>query len=107
MSYTLKCRELYFKRINPSNPLSIHKIAYTELIDIANQEIKKVGIELFSCYFQEMQYRVDLWTAHILYEREDVSSEIKNDCLSIIKNYSITRLNIDLAKEEENWLRKI
>ena len=107
MSYTIKCRELYFKCINPSNPLSIHKREYTELIDIANQEIKKVGIELFSCYFQEMQYRVDLWTAHILYEREDVSSEIKNDCLSIIKNYSTTLLNIDLAKEEENWLRKI
>jgi hypothetical protein len=106
MVYTVKCKELFLNGIRPSNPLSYQKKEYIELMNIANQEIKEIGVDLFSSNFQEMQYLVNLWTAHILFERKDVSCETKKDCLSIIRDYSTTPVDIVLAKEEENWLRE-
>lgn len=106
MKYTVKCKELFLKNIRPSNALNNQKSEYAEIMNIADMEIKTIGIDNFSSHFQEMQYLVNLWTAHILFEKKDVSSEIKEECLSIIRDYSTTPFDIDLAKEEENWLKE-
>lgn len=106
MMYIVKCKELFFKNITPSNSLNFQKKEYIELMRLANRDIKEMGTDLFSSNFQEMQYLVNLWTAHILIDRKDVSEEIKEDCLSIIKRYSTSPINIDLAKEEKEWLLK-
>lgn len=104
MMYIEKCKELFFKKITPSNKLNVLKEEYKDLVFIAKTDIKEVGVENFMSYFQEYQYLIDLWTAHILFDYENISNHQKEECIKVIKSYLNNPLAPELAIEEKNWL---
>ena len=97
---------MFLKKISPSNKLNFEKKEYRDLVNIAEAEIKEVGVDNFMSYFQEYQYLIDLWTAHILFDYKDTSKEVKEECLKVIKGYLNNPLAPEIAIEEENWLRE-
>ena len=105
MKYIVKCKELFFKKITPSSYESVKKEEYIELINIANSDIEKIGVNNFTSYFQEGQYFIDLWTAHILFQRKDISNEIRKECLDVIKGYLNNPLAPEVSLEEEEWIK--
>jgi hypothetical protein len=106
MMYIVKCKELFFKKISPSNKLSFEKEEYKDLVKIAKTDIKEVGIDSFMSYFQEYQYLIDLWTAHILFDYENISNDEKEECIKVIKGYLNNPLAPEIAKEEGDWLKE-
>jgi hypothetical protein len=104
--YLFKCRENYFNGITPSNEKSKNTVGYQELLKIANDTIEKIGLEAFTGFFQELQYRVNLWTAHIILEHYNADIEIEKECIKIIKRYSTGTLNPIVAIEEKKWLEE-
>ncbi|WP_298708784.1 hypothetical protein [uncultured Chitinophaga sp.] len=104
--YISQCRENFFLGITPSCDSCQTQEGYVKLDRIAAQLMADIGALEFSGYFQESQYLVDLWTAHMILKHADVNLELKNKCLSIIKDYSTTPLSETVAKEESLWLAK-
>lgn len=104
--YLWKCRENYFLKITPGCENCQQEKGYIELEQIAVQYIKESGAADFSGFFMEYQYLVDLWTAHMLLQHADITPELKENCLNVIKSYSTTTLNETIAKEETLWLAR-
>lgn len=104
--YLIKCSENYLNGVTPSKKESKNDLGYLQLLNIARYTINDIGLESFTGYFQELQYRVNLWTAHILIEYYEINTEINNECIKIIRRYSESSLNSELAKEEQDWLEE-
>jgi len=102
--YLSQCKENYYNGIRPSNKRSYQEVGYEALVEIAKDYFMKGEIEKFAKFFQEYQYSVNLWTAHLIIEYGNPNKKIKGDAFEIIKRYSITPLNVELAKEEMAWL---
>ena len=104
--YLFQCKKNYFDNIRPSSKDRYDELGYHILVNIAKDYFQKGEIEKFSSFFQESQYRVNLWTAHLILEYGSSSEIIKRGAIEIIELYSTTPLNIDLANEEKEWLIK-
>jgi len=104
--YLLQCKDNYFNGITPSNYKFYSLPEYKRLIDIGKKCIKEIGILEFSYFFQESQYFIELWTAHIIFEHGDSNANLKEQSVKIIKKYSNSTLNIKIADEEKTWINK-
>lgn len=103
-TYLFTCKDNYAKSIRPANPETKNTDGYKLLVDIAKTYFLSGQTERFSDNFQESQYLVNLWTAHLIIEYGLADKSLTNKCLTIIKDYSTTPLNETLAKEETIWL---
>lgn len=102
--YLFQCKANYFENITPSNVSRFEKKGYQKLADIAKKYFENGEIEDFVGFFLEYQYRVNLWTAHLIIEYGNPNDLIKKQAIEIIKRYSTTPLNKSLADEEKEWL---
>jgi hypothetical protein len=102
--YLITCRDNYFKGIRPSKKDSINEKGYQTLIAIAKAYFDGGLQDRFKTNFVEVQYLVDLWTAHLIIEYGSPSEQLKMECYEIIKRYSATPLNEAIAAEEKLWL---
>ena len=99
------CKEIYFQGIRPcSSGVEHHKLVLRlkEIVTIYQKEDK---LEDFKGHFQESQYCVNLWAAHLLIDLDNIDQKTKNLCLEEIKSYSTTPLDPELAKQEMEWLK--
>ena len=103
-NFIIECRDVYFKKITPASELTRRSLEYLELIDVAREIVAKKGLEFFSFYFQEGQYFVDLWTAHIILEYMEPDKTLKEQSINIIRNYSTSTFSPEVAIEEQEWL---
>jgi len=76
--YLLQCKANYFDNITPSNKDGYDKLGYHKLVEIAKEYFENGGLEIFAGFFQEYQYIVDLWTAHLIIEYGNPNEAIKN-----------------------------
>ena len=99
------CKEIYFQGIRPcTSGVEHHKlvIRLKEIVTIYQKEDK---LEDFKGHFQESQYCVNLWAAHLLIDLDNIDQKTKNLCLEEIRSYSTTPLDPELAKQEMEWLK--
>ena len=99
------CRSLYFKKITPINILTSNDADSAALRAIVDEYFALNKLESLCGFYMEYQYCVNLITAHFVFERKDkVSKHYLNDAIEIIQRYSTTPLDVELAKEELQWL---
>jgi len=104
-SYLLQCKENYFDQITPSNKSSRNKEGYKKIVDIAKKYFEKGAYIDFAGFFQEGQYFIALWTAHMIVEYGAPSYELKMEALTVIKKYSDNPLAPKVAGEELDWIK--
>ena len=104
--FLLQCKKNFMDNIRPSNKDSLNKIGYQTLIEIAKKYFEKGEIEKFSSFFQEFQYNVNLWVAHLILEYGQPNELIKFEAIEIIHRYSSSPFDLTLAFEEKQWLIK-
>lgn len=102
--YLFQCKKNYHNGIRPSCKENYQEEGYETLIEIAKEYFRRGKIDSFSNFFREYQYCVDLWTAHLIVEYGNPDKKLKKEALEMIKLYSVTPLNKDLAREEKQWL---
>ena len=73
-------------------------------IEIAKKYFEKGEIKKFSYFFQEFQYNINLWAAHLILEYGQPNELIKCEAIEIIHRYSSSPLDANLAYEEKQWL---
>ena len=103
-SYLFQCKANHHNNIRPSNKNVKSSDGFKKLVDIAKEYFKNGKKNEFLRFFGEYQYSVNLWTAHLILEYGTPNEEEKEKALEIIKRYSETPLNEELAKEEKQWL---
>lgn len=105
LEYLSKCREYYMKGITPSNPDNYDTTEYKLLIEIGNKHIDESGVGKFAEYYQEAQYMVNLWTAHIILKSSSVTETQKERALEEIRRYANGALSVKIREEESEWLK--
>lgn len=103
--FVIQCKSNYFKKVTPSNSSMYHSEAYKRTVEIGISCIKELGVENFSNFFQEVQYLIDLWAAHLIIEHATSSENLKKQAIGIIKEYSNNFFSPIVAKEEDEWLK--
>lgn len=81
------CRQNYFTKVTPSNKKSKLKPGYQKLIDIAGEYFKLGSYEKFAGFFQEGQYFIALWAAHLMLEYGNPSRELMIAAMNIVRAY--------------------
>lgn len=104
--FLLQCKENYFGGITPACNECKEDYGYQNIVSIFKNYIKDKGIESFALFFQESQYLVNLWAAHLILEQANVSQNLQEEAISIILSYSATPLDEKLANEEKGWLKE-
>jgi len=104
--YLLVCKEYYKNGVIPAISLQNRDENYNEIRELALQIIRENGIMFFSDFFQEGQYLVQLWTAHLIMEDINASDELKRSSLLIIQDYSDNPLVPKVSEAENLWLKK-
>lgn len=102
--FLLTCKKNYFDKVTPSNKENRMKEGYKRLIDIANEYFRHNEYEEFAGFFQEGQYFIALWAAHLILEYGTANPEMTVAALNIINDYSNNPLAQDVANEEKKWL---
>lgn len=102
--YLFQCKANYHNNIRPSNKLTYENEDFEKLVEIAKEYFENGKKDDFLMFFEEYQYCVNLWTAHLVIEYGDPIREEKEKAIEIIERYSETPLNEELAKEEKQWL---
>jgi hypothetical protein len=105
-NFLMQCKANYFNKITPSNDKVISDKGYQNLIRIAKAYFNIGEINDFAGYFQEGQYFVALWTAHLIIEYGKPDELLKTDALAVIRKYSDNPLAPDVANEEKLWLER-
>jgi hypothetical protein len=103
-SFIGQCRLNYFDKISPSNEKSINSEGYLKLVEIAKSYFENDDEDAFYGYFQDGQYFIQLWVAHLVIKYGNPSSFWKNQALDIIRDYSDNPLAPEVAAEERRWL---
>jgi len=101
--YLFLCRDNYLRGITPSNNQNYSNPNYVRIIEIAQEYFAGNKIGEYKSFFQEYQYLVSLWTAHMILEHGNPDSELKAECIEIIMRYTNSH-NIELVNEEKQWL---
>ena len=99
-----QCKANYHEEIRPSRKETFKSEGHQMLVDIAKQYFNKGEIEDFSGFFQEHQYNVNLWVAHLIIEYGQPDDQMKKEALKIIERHTETPIDKELAKEEKEWL---
>lgn len=103
-SFLIVCRQNYFEGVTPSGSLNHKKEGYKKIVQIAKEFFKNGEYTSFADYFQEGQYLVALWAAHMLIEYGNPGKELMIAAFNIIKEYSDNPLAPNVSKEESAWL---
>ena len=102
--FLITCKKNYFDKVTPSNKESRHKEGYQRLVAIAKEYFSNNEYGKFAGFFQEGQYFIALWAAHLILEYGTGVQEINIAALNVIKKYSDNPLAEDVANEEKQWL---
>lgn len=102
--YLFQCLYNYKNNIRPANKTSYNTEGYKKLVEIAKIYFNGNELKLFGGFFQEYQYCVNLWTAHLILEYGKPTKEIKCEAIDIIQRYSETPVDEKLANEEKQCL---
>lgn len=103
-SFLIQCKISYDKKITPANLANIQSDEYQKLVSIATTYFDAGKINEFAGFFQEGQYFIALWAAHLIVEYSKPDENLKNEALQIIRTYSNNPLAPDVAEEEKEWL---
>lgn len=103
--FLLTCKQNYFEKIRPGDLESKEKVGYKKLVEIAKEYFRNNEYEIFAGFFQEGQYFIALWAAHLVLEYGTANQAIVSSALSIIKDYSDNPLAPDVAVQETLWLK--
>ena len=104
--YLFQCKDNYFDGLRPANKESRNTDGYKRLVELAHEFFSGGKLDEFAGFFLELQYSVNLWTAHLIVEYGNPNQILFGDCIEIIKRYSTTPLDEELAKEEKEWLQE-
>ena len=104
--FLMLCKQNYLNEITPATNTRRDKLGYRNLVDIAKEYFRKNEYNEFAGFFQEGQYFISLWAAHLLLEYGEPSKELSAKALNIIETYSNNPLAPEVAKEEAEWLVK-
>lgn len=102
--YLYQCKANYYKGIRPAREETHEEEGYKALVAIAIEYFDKQKENEFIGFFQEYQYNVNLWTAHLIIDYGKPNRIIIDQALEIIERYSETPLDEELALEEKKWL---
>lgn len=102
--FLIICRQNYFDKVTPGNEENKLKPGYQKLVDIAGGYFKQNSYEKFAGFFQEGQYFVALWAAHLMLEYGTPSRNFMFAALDVIRAYSDNPLAPGVAQEERDWL---
>lgn len=103
-SFLLICKQNYFDKVTPSNDQSRLSEGYQKASNIAKEYFRNGKEEEFVGFFQEGQYFIGLWAAHLLLEYSTSNNNHVRSALKVIKNYTDNPLALEVAKEEKEWL---
>ena len=102
--FLLACKRNYFEKITPSNKQNTINEGYIRLVKIATEYFNRDAYVEFSGFFQEGQYFVALWAAHLMLEYGNPNPDLIGVALRIIESYSDNPLAKDVSEEERQWL---
>ncbi len=102
--YLFGCKDNHVNCIRPADINSQNTDGYKKLVTVAKTYFDSNQLDKFADYFQEHQYEVNLWTAHLIIDLGQPNADLLKRCLDIIESYSDTPLNVTLANEEKKWL---
>lgn len=102
--YLLACKSNYFSKIYPSDNISKDSSGYKTLQLIAQSYFDAGKFIEFAGFLMEGHYFVNLWTAHLILENGNPDKKTSEECIAIIKEYSTSTLNTEVAFQEKNWL---
>ena len=103
--FLFTCKRNHLDKITPSNRNSHSKEGYKRIVNIAKEYFKKDEYIEFAGFFQEGQYFIPLWAAHMLLEYGSPSEGLIEASINVIKRYSDNPLAPDVAGEERDWLK--
>lgn len=103
-SFILMCKQNRIDNITPSNQESLLTAGYHKIVSIAQEYFNRGEYKEFSEYFQEGQYLVPLWAAHMILEFGTPPLDIMKDAIEVIERYSENPLSPDVAEQEKRWL---
>ena len=104
--YLLKCKELHLAGVIPAISIPANDNNFKSIKEISDKIIIHEGIDFFVLFLQEGHYLVQLWAAHILVMTTGISDNIKNQSLSVIKDYTDNPLVPEVSEAEKNWLTR-
>lgn len=101
------CLSLYKQGVKPIDIMSSDDKECIFLRKKVKELLENNGESFFKGYFMESQYRVNLIFAHFVFKISFTFSEQTiREALDIIKRYSKTPVNIELAEQEKKWLEE-
>ncbi|HWK02447.1 MAG TPA: hypothetical protein VNS58_02370 [Puia sp.] len=98
------CKINYFDKITPSNKNVSNLEGYLKLVEIAKSYFDNNELDDFTGYFQDGQYFINLWAAHLVIEYGNPSIFWRDKALEIIIRYSGNPLAPEVALEEKKWI---
>lgn len=104
--FLITCRENYFSGVRPAGNDSKSKEGYQQLIRIAQSYFTNNREEDFAGLLMEGQYFIQLWTAHLTFEYGQPDKKLSEECVEIIKQYSESEHETEVAIQEKKWLDK-
>ena len=104
--YLQICKEFHERDIIPAISIQIRDENYDEIKGLSEKIIRENGINSFAEFFQEGQYLVQLWTAHLILENNNTSDELKHKSLLVIKDYTDNPLVPKVSVAENVWFNK-
>jgi hypothetical protein len=103
--FMILCKALYLKGITPINILKCNDSDCITLRKVVQDCVDHYGLEKICGFFNEFQYRINLVAAHFVLERcENIEQHQVENALDVVKRYSVSPLNFELASEEMRWL---
>jgi hypothetical protein len=102
--FLLICRQNYFDKVTPAGRSSYSKEGYQKVVELAKIYFEKGLYSEFAGFFQEGQYLIALWAAHMIVEYSSAGNELRAQALNVIKQYTDNPLAPTIAEEERDWI---
>ena len=116
-SFLFGCKNLYHLSIHPFDFKKSELKEYKQLVELGKEIIQESGLQSFSGFIVEYQYRVGIWSSMIALEfgepdRDEVlkisgAETIISACLEKIEQNEISDLSTEIIENKKNWIRKI
>jgi hypothetical protein len=103
-SFLFLCKDAYFKKIRPADSESRLSEEYKSLVEIGKIYFDNNLVENFGMYLKESQYRIQLWTAHLILEYGNPNNNLRQQCIDEIIKYTNNPLAREIENEEKLWL---
>ena len=104
--FLLLCKDSFMQGMSPLSSYKSNTKEYLALVEIAKKYFIHNKYEEFSYFFQEGQFFIQLWAAHLILDFGNPYPDLTRRCLTIIKRYSNNPLAVNAALEETEWLNK-